>query len=294
MGMVTMSKGTIISAALASAVFLGYCVVENRQLVTDEYDVSVKNLPDSFEGKKILHLSDLHKKRYGDGFNNLINSCDFCKPDYIFFTGDLFSRSEENLTPKLVLMQRLMKLAPVYYVMGNHEASPDAVDKAYALNCRLEREGVNVLINRCVKLTQGEDHVNLWGLALGSKYYKNSFGGYSGLPTVTSRTLTDLMGEPDKKECNILLAHTPMPFAEYAKWGADLTFSGHCHGGIIRLPIVGGLLSPERRFFPKYTKGVYTLDEASMVVSAGLGKFRLQNPAQMICVTLHKQSQTAD
>lgn len=286
-----MSKGKIISAVLVSAAFLGYCVVQNRQLVADEYDVYVKDLPDSFEGKKILHLSDLHQKRYGDGFNNLINTCEFFKPDYVFFTGDLFSRCEENLIPKLVLMQRLMKIAPVYYVMGNHEVFEDSIDKSYALNYRLEREGVHIMTNRCERLTEGGEHINVWGLVLGSRYYRNQNNGFRGLPKVTEKTLAQLMGEPDKSECNILLAHNPLPFEEYAKWGADLTFSGHCHGGVIRLPVVGGLLSPERKFFPKYTKGVYTNGEASMVVSAGLGKFRLQNPAQVICVTLHKKSE---
>lgn len=98
----------------------GWTLVQNRMLSIQKLSVSVKGLPTGFEGKKILHLSDLHKKRYGDGFNNLINSCAFLDPDYIFFTGDIFSRDETDLTPKLVLMQRLMRLAPVYYIVGNH------------------------------------------------------------------------------------------------------------------------------------------------------------------------------
>ena len=282
-----MSKVEIMCAAAASAALGAYCLVQNRQLVTDNYDVYVRKLPDGFEGKKILHISDLHKKRYGDGFNNLINSCSFCNPDYIFFTGDLFSRSEENLTPKLVLMQRLMKIAPVYYAMGNHEA--DAREKSQALNFRLRREGIHVLVNKSERIYCDQEFINVYGAAFGIKFYKSE-DGYKNISAVTSGVMTGLLGTADKTECNLLLAHNPLPFEEYRKWGADLTFSGHCHGGVIRLPVVGGLLSPERRFFPKYTKGIYTENGASMVVSAGLGKFRLQNPAQIICVTLHKKS----
>ena len=68
----------------------------------------------------------------------------------------------------------------------------------------------------------------------------------------------------------ILLAHDPAPFAAYAAWGAPLTLSGHIHGGGIRLPLVGGLVSPARRFFPKYSAGAYALDGRQLIVSRGL------------------------
>lgn len=281
------SVGKIAAAVLTSAVVGGWCAVENRQLVTDNYTVRVRDLPESFNGKKVLHLSDLHKKRYGDGFNNLINSCAFCKPDLIVFTGDLFSRDEENLSPKVVLMQRLVKIAPVYYIPGNHEA--DVPEKAYALMLRLKREGVHVLVNRMERFYIGESYVNIYGAAFGMRFYKNQNGGYSGLAPITQSVLEDQLGTAARGECNILLAHTPLAFEEYAEWGADLTFSGHIHGGVIRLPHIGGLLSPERKFFPKYSKGVYEKDGAKMVVSAGLGKFRLMNPAQIVLVTLRTE-----
>ncbi len=281
-----MQKSDIIATVGTVAVIGGWCAVENRQLTTVNYNVKIPNLPDGFNGKKILHLSDLHQKRFGDGFNNLLNSCSFCKPDYIFFTGDLFSRCEENLAPKVVLMQRLMKIAPVYYVIGNHEA--DVPEKSDALNYRLKQEGVNVLINRKVRIYEGNDFVNLYGLALGSRYFMNE-GSHSKAHPVTTKKIEYLLGTADKSQCNLLLAHNPLVFEKYAEWGADLTFSGHVHGGIIRLPIVGGLLSPERKFFPKYSRGIYQKDGAQMVVSAGLGKFRLNNPAEIVCVRLIKE-----
>ena len=279
-----MSRIKTAAAIGAVAAFSAYCLVQNRALEADHYTVKCNKLPPSFEGVKILHLSDLHKKRYGDDFNNLINTCGFCDADYIFFTGDLFSRTEEDLKPKLVLMRRLMKLAPVYYVMGNHET--DADEKSSALNCKLEEIGVHVLRNTHERIYRGNEYINLYGAELPLECYRADGRGYRGLKSVDVKLLDKLMGTPDPEKCCVLLSHSPFPFKAYAEWGADIVFSGHCHGGVIRLPIVGGLLSPERKFFPEYTRGLYKRYGSTMVVSAGLGKFRLNNPSQLICATL--------
>lgn len=279
------------AAAIAAIAAGGYCISENRRLKTTEYAVSFDKLPQSFSGKRILHLSDLHTKKFGNNYDILINSCNAAKPDYIFFTGDLYSRKEENLDKKPVLMKRLRQIAPVYYVFGNHEA--ETPDKAEALAYRLEQEGIHVLRNGTARLFAGDDYINVYGADIDKKYYKNSSGSYANLPKLTARELSCMMGDADNGQFNILLAHTPFPFEEYAEWGADLVFSGHCHGGAIRLPIIGGILSPERKFFPKYTKGVYSCDKfktkAKMIVSAGLGKFRLGNPAEIVIVTLKNE-----
>lgn len=276
------TKAAIGAAVLAAA---GWVLVQNRMLVTDELTLTVPDLPEAFDGKRILHISDLHKKRYGEGFNNLINSCAFLKPDLIFFTGDLFSRDERNLEPKLVLMRRLMKIGPVYYVTGNHEA--DAPDCANALNSALSKEGVHVLLGRSERIYEGEAFITVTGAALPKEHYRSE-KGYSQRQEVTPGLMRDLVGEPDHGSVNFLLVHDPLPFEAYAEWGADVTFAGHVHGGVIRLPFIGGLLSPERRFFPKYSKGLYRLGKAQMIVSAGLGKFRLCNPSQLILVTLKR------
>ncbi|SDB05475.1 hypothetical protein SAMN02910317_00213 [Ruminococcaceae bacterium FB2012] len=268
--------GVLVSAAA------GWVFIQNRWLTTDKYEVTVPGLPKEFDGKKILHLSDLHKKRYGDGFNNLINSCRFLDPDYIFFTGDLFSRDETNLDPKILLMQRLMKIAPVYYVLGNHEG--DAPDRALVLSTKLSEEGIHVLNSRTERIELDGAHINVTGAVLPQTHYHCE--GYSNRTVITPELLKGLVGSPEKGTVTFLLAHDPLPFRAYAEWGADLTFSGHVHGGIVRLPFIGGVLSPERKFFPEYSKGVYRLGDSQMVVSAGLGKFRLHNPSQIILVTL--------
>ncbi|MBR6044963.1 MAG: metallophosphoesterase [Ruminococcus sp.] len=261
----------------------GWTLVQNRMLSVQRVSVPVKGLPAGFEGKKILHLSDLHKKRYGEGFNNLLNTCAFLEPDLIFFTGDLFSRDETNMAPKLVFMQRLMRIAPVYYIVGNHET--DAPDRMTAVNAALEKAGVHVLYNSSETAKLSGDEVMITGTALPASHYRRP-KGQSRTP-VTAELLRELIGEPDSERVNILLSHDPLPFEAYAEWGADLVFAGHVHGGVIRLPFIGGLLSPERRFFPKYSKGLYRIGGSQMIVSAGLGKFRLMNPSHILLVTLH-------
>ena len=271
--------------ALATAA-AGWMFVDNRMLSVDKPEVKVKGLPAAFDGKKILHLSDLHRKRYGDRFNNLINTCAFLKPDYVFFTGDVMTRHETDLSPKLVFMKRLMSLGPVYFVPGNHETgAPDG--RGHRLCREIEELGVHMLINRSEKITAGGESVNIYGVELPATHYYSD-RGFRDLTPVTADMLREYVGEPEQGRTNILLAHDPLPFEAYAEWGADLVFSGHIHGGIIRLPFVGGLLSPERKFFPKYSKGLYKSGDSQIVVSAGLGKFRMMNPSHILLVTLRQ------
>ena len=249
----------------AAAAFLGgYMLISNRQLRVNEYELKVSKLPENFVGKKILLLADLHKKRYGDNFNNLVNSCIAAEPDFIFFAGDLYSRDET-----------------------------DNMDNAEALALKLTECGVHILRNNMEQIKIGEDHINIYGTQLPQRFYRNEDFSHHDLPQITKDELTKLLGEPDRSECNFLLSHTPLAFRAYADWGADVTFSGHCHGGVIRLPFIGGILSPERKFFPRYTKGIYELNAeqglAKLAVTAGLGKFRLNNPSEIMICTLERQ-----
>ena len=276
----------------AAAAFLGgYMLISNRQLRVNKYELKVSKLPKNIVGKKILLLADLHKKRYGDNFNNLVNSCIAAEPDFIFFAGDLYSRDETDMIPKLALMKRLKHIAPTYYIFGNHET--DNMDNAEALALKLTECGVHVLRNAMEQIKIGEDHINIYGTQLSQRFYRNEDFSHHDLPRLTKYELTKLLGEPDKSECNFLLSHTPLAFRAYADWGADVTFSGHCHGGVIRLPFIGGILSPERKFFPRYTKGIYELNAeqglAKLAVTAGLGKFRLNNPSEIMICTLERQ-----
>ena len=281
-----------VSVLLLTFVGAGYFLIANREVKVTNRVLECAKLPESFEGKKILVMSDLHKKRYGDNFNNIIGYCQSAKPDYIFFLGDLYSRDETDMRPKAAFLARLKELAPTYYIIGNHELfQPDCLD---ALCMRLERLGVKVLKNEKTTLTQDGGSIDVYGLCLPLRYYVNSDWSYRHLPVPSMEYLDRKLGKPDPDKCSLLLAHKPAFFEQYAQWGADVTFSGHVHGGIIRLPLIGGLLSPERRFFPKYSKGIYNSKvfgtDRKLVVTAGLGKFRLNNPSEILVCTLTKGS----
>ena len=107
--------------------------------------------------------------------------------------------------------------------------------------------------------------------------------------------IISIVGENDKKLMNLMIAHNPIYFPSYKQWGADLVLSGHIHGGIIRIPGIGGLLSPDCTFFPKYDGGMFSEDGATMIVSRGLGThtipIRIFNPGELVCVDIHSEGE---
>ena len=276
----------IARLGIAAAFFCAAGIyIHDRQLDVHRITVRHERLPEGFEGARVLHLSDLHSKTFGEMNGNLISSCEACKPDMIFFTGDLISRDENRsfFDAKLYLFEKLTAICDVYFILGNHEQ--DNPPNCHYICEKLKKLGVKILKNESDFIYRNGDRIKVTGLRPSIKCYHTK-NGYRDLKPITEDYVQKLVGRCDRDEFNILLAHSPFGFEEYAKWGADLVFSGHCHGGIIRLPLLGGLLSPERCFFPKYTKGTYFYENSKMVVSAGLGKFRINNPAEIVVCTL--------
>lgn len=237
---------------------------------------------------RILQISDVHFSRMTTYEQNIaiirrvIEAVQLMRPDVIAVTGDLVSRNpgKSGISDAVAFMARLAKMAPVLYTPGNHEMDMSR-EKRRKLLGLLREQGVCVLCNRSV-LFEG---VVFSGVVLPRGMYQNPEGGYWNLEECTVETLVKRLGVCYSRP-RVLLAHSPMGMDAYAQWGADVVLSGHVHGGIIRLPLVGGVLSPERKFFPKYTKGVYEQEGTSMVVSAGIGKLRIANPAEVVCVDL--------
>lgn len=272
-------------AIIIAVLLIVFLIIENTRISVTRYRVTCRSLPKEFRGFRILHLSDLHTKRFGKDYERLISKIKPLHPDIIFFTGDLISRHEKKTARKVLLMKRLMKIAPVYYSLGNHEVDNKEVTRS--LCEELIACGVHVLVNSKEILERENQKIEIYGLALESYFYKNPDGSFKNLPPVTRAEITELCGKNDDVLFSILLAHSPLPFDEYEKWGADLVFSGHMHGGVIRIPISHkGVLSPERVFFPDFTEGVFRKFGANMVVSRGLGKLRIFNPSEIVLVSL--------
>ena len=241
--------------------------------------VPVHGLPEGFEDLRIVQISDLHGHEYGEDSKDLLALVAEQEPDLIAVTGDLIDQeSQLELVPALA--RGLSAIAPTYYVTGNHEWACADVSQLKGV---LAECGVTVLTNQYTVLERGGDRVVLAGV--------DDPNGYAD-----QKTPEELYGEIQEQDgglCTILLAHRNDRFEEYAAAGYDLVISGHAHGGIIRLPFTDGLLGTNRRFFPTWTAGVYTLGDSTLFVSRGLGNntvpfpgFRLFNRPDLAVLEL--------
>lgn len=191
------------------------------------------------------------------------------------------------------LLRRLAFRYPVYYGLGNHEdrmgREKEVYDTAYReWYSEMMRAGVTVLDNLSLTIRDGKDALTITGLNMDRCYY-HKFKKCPMEPGYLDRTL----GVARRDEYHILLAHSPSYFEEYAAWGADLTLSGHYHGGTVRLPFLGGLISPNFELFPRCSRGRYETDGKTMLVSGGLGthsvNLRLGNMSELLVVRLKRK-----
>lgn len=272
-----------ICVLLIVIVFLIYVYAENRMLTVRRYKIKTDNSCNQ-EPIKIVQISDIHKKKYSDGWRRLVMRVKEISPDMIFITGDLVSRTEISLMSTEALLVKLCRICPVYCSKGNHELDL-SVEMMEKYRKMMKKAGAVLLENGNSVFQKNGRKINIYGADLKKSVYKNENGGYAALDRITAEELAESLGNA-KDGFNILLAHNPFFFEEYAKWGADLTFSGHVHGGAVNVPFVGGILSPERRFFPKYTKGLYKKDGKYMLVSTGIGKLRVFNPPEILYAEL--------
>ena len=242
-------------------------------LEVTKYVVENKKVPKEFDGYNIVQISDLHSKLFGENNKKLIQKIKSLNPDIVVVTGDLIDGENNNYNVALDFMKEISKLYRVFYIIGNHEQK--SLIKKYKdeykdyFNKLHQIDFVN-LDNNKVEIVKGDSNINLYGLTVPYSCYKYLFDNQE-TTSIDINFLEEKLGKVDREQFNILLAHTPFYFDEYEKWGADLTLCGHVHGGIVRLPLVGGLLSPDRKFFPKYDLGEYTKNKSTMIVSKGLG-----------------------
>lgn len=238
-------------------------------------------LPEGFDGYKIVHLSDLHGHEYGEGNEELLELVRGQKPDLIVITGDIIDQ-ESQLQMIPAVARGLAAIAPSYYVTGNHEWSLGS-GKVKELKGLLSQCGVTPLSNQFEILERNGSKMVLAGV--------DDPNGYAD--QVTPEELFSSIERENAGLFTLLLAHRNDRFGEYAGAGYDFVMSGHGHGGIVRLPFVGGLVGTNRHFFPDWTAGLYTLGDSTLFVSRGLGNntvpfkgFRIFNRPELAVVTL--------
>lgn len=257
--------------------------IERCILLTREKQIFLKALPKEFDGLRILQISDLHHRTFGRDNIRITRRVKEICPDIIVITGDLISRDMRDFTVAGRFCSALTDIAPVYFVPGNHELDlPSKVRETYYETLR--GSGVIILDNKTSYINRAGNIISLVGTTLDISIYHDCNHKYRNLNPCSKAELMKYVGVHDG--CTVLLAHNPLIAHAYAEWGADLVLCGHVHGGVIFLPFIGGVLSPERQFFPRYSKGLYSVSNTCMYVSGGLGKIRLFNPSEINLITL--------
>lgn len=250
--------------------------------INRSYTLTIPDCPDL----RLALISDLHEKKISES-DPLFTIISSFNPDRIIFAGDMISRTTTDFSSFDNICALCKDIAPVCASVGNHEQTIQRTGFKKYLGI-INNYKIDLLDNDRIIIIKDKKRINITGLTLSRKVYKNNDGSYYNLPQYTCSDIINAVG---RAQCgyNILIAHNPKFFDAYSDWGADLVLCGHMHGGIIRFPHIGGLLSPERKLFPPYSLGIYQKNKTFMTVSAGLGKFRLFNPPEITFITIKNQ-----
>lgn len=272
-----MKMATIVSLAAVVAV---HQLIEHEAIKIVERTICINDLPDGLEGFRIAHISDLHGKRFGRNNTNLAKLIDSCNPNVLCMTGDMVSGKRDEGKALLELAMNLSGRYPKLYVSGNHEN---------------RSSWLNEKTNRTAFLKSLEEN--------GISFLDGSSYCIDGLPICfhgirDSREknvdLCDTLGQKTDGTIDIDLIHRPLRFEAAAKAGYDLILSGHLHGGVIRLPLAGGVLSPDKELFPRYDKGLFYDFGSILHITSGLGNTRiypkLMNRPEIVVIRLASQS----
>ena len=267
-----------ILIAVAAAFFTA-ALISTFTLRTTRLEIPIRNLPDEFDGFRLVHISDLHNASFGKNNGRLVSRIKKCNPDCVMMTGDFaggvsFEHPEKGASHRLCLG---LKPLPVYVSLGNHELRlayrhADLLEKQRA---DVRDTGCVLLDNSAARIERGGAHINLFGLSLEGARHRGVH------PFRIPEGTLDGALKPVEGEVNVLLAHVPQFFPQYAEAGYDLVLSGHIHGGIVRIPGLGGMFSPTRRLFPEYCYGLYERGGTKMFVTAGLGRALI--PLRFLC-----------
>lgn len=268
-------------------IFILFCIVvivlDSNRYVIREYTVKTDKVSLS---RTIVFLSDLHNKKYGKNNEKTIADVRALNPDLVLVGGDMMTAYPgEDYSSGLHFVSKVCKDRPYVYAEGNHEYrariyTEDYNDLSDRYNNDLAKNGVKITIN------DHEDffsEIRVFSFSMAHEYYRRF-----RLKPMPDDYIASEIGNPDDGKFNILLAHNPDYFENYVKWGADLTLSGHVHGGVVRIPFWIGVISPMCTLFPKYSGGVFRKKEKTMIVSRGMGMhtipLRMFNPAEIVVI----------
>ena len=269
-------------------------ISEHITFVTKQYVLTSAKFEHLKEEIKIVFLSDLHNRDYGENNVHILEAVREENPDLILVGGDMVvAKAKKGYDHALELMKQLPQICPVYACNGNHEQrmkeKPEVYGDFEPYREQIVNAGVHLLENEVDYIHLKGINIKISGLELPLSYYikKNR-------KNITRRTIKSYVGMADERGYQILLTHYPQPYGMYKSWGADLVMAGHLHGGVVRIPGWRGLISPQGEFFPKYSGELTKEGKNTIVVSRGLGNhtppIRLFNKAEIVVLTLTRQT----
>lgn len=271
----------IITVSTILAMFAIFFYWQNNDINITNIDFTNTKIPTNFKDYKILQVSDLHNKEFGKNQKKLVNLTKEISPDIIVVTGDVIDSRKTDIDIAVDYMSQAAKIAPTYYIAGNHEHRISQYSKFENI---LSKERVKILNNDTEVIKINNQEITLAGIK------DISFINSSNKEKEFSSIISNIKSE-NSENLTILLSHRPELIDIYASQNIDLVFTGHAHGGQIRLPFIGGIFSPNQGLFPKYTSGVHKKDNTTMIVSRGLGNslfpFRIFNKPELIVTRLN-------
>lgn len=274
-------RKTAVLLVLAALLATGFLLWGNCSLQTTETALVSPALPPAFDGLRIVELADLHGRVFGRGSRRLLAAVRRAEPDLICIDGDLFDE-HTDLAMLPPLLRGLCAIAPVYYVTGNHEWR---VPGLRGILAQMRACGVTVLQDDWRVLRRGEDALIVAGTddPCGPAERKTP-----------AELIADIRAEAGEAAFLLLLTHRNDQLPQWSALGVQAVLAGHCHGGVVRLPFVGGLFGTDRRLFPAWDAGLYRQGETALYVSRGLGytnvHFRLFNRPEVAVIVLRRGS----
>lgn len=272
-------RKTAVLLVLTALLAAGFLLWGNCSLQTTETALVSPALPPAFDGLRIVELADLHGRVFGRGSRRLLAAVRRAEPDLICIDGDLFDE-HTDLAMLPPLLRGLCAIAPVYYVTGNHEWR---VPGLRGILEQMRDCGVTVLQDDWRVLRRGEDALIVAGTddPCGPAERKTP-----------AELIADIRAEAGEAAFLLLLAHRNDQLPQWSALGVQAVLAGHCHGGVVRLPFVGGLFGTDRRLFPAWDAGLYRQGETALYVSRGLGytnvHFRLFNRPEVAVIVLRR------
>ncbi|MBQ4312619.1 MAG: metallophosphoesterase [Clostridia bacterium] len=260
-----------------------YVLTVNRQFVT------MDDLPQPFDGTKVAVVSDLHQMRFGEYNEDLAKRIRREKPSYIFFVGDMGDCAKYDVDAFYDLLESLGSETPIIMVPGDHDLALGGGIVHKNFISEIERAGAVLLNNTCAEMVSGGQKLYIYGFCQPLDEQKDVPATKWSFSEVDDKAVQKMLGKCPSDAPVILLAHDPRPFEYYAGWGASLVLSGHEHGGMLRLPFIGGIVGADKELRPRYSAGIYKRENSKLFVTRGLGSahsLRFLNAPEIAILTL--------